>query len=159
MTVLGAEAGDSIRHITCQKVQCNWTRRPMRCTLHVAGVAQHAQGDLDAALQSFERASQLAEQAIAASSDVTGISGEGAALHSRPDEAVQKDREAGGRASTQAANRTLVRALMSQASILKRLRRLEEALLVARQAAVLDAAVQVHVRELEHELAEKKAPQ
>ena len=121
-----------------------------------AGVAQHAQGDLEAALQSFEQAGRLAKQAVAASSDAAGSSGEGAALHSRPDEATEEDREAGGRASTQRANRTLVKALMSQASILKRLRRPEEALLVAQQAAVLDEAVQVHVQELEHEVAAQK---
>ena len=61
--------------------------------------------------------------------------------------------EAAGRFSMQRANRTLVKALMSQASILKRLRLPEEALLVARQAAVLDEAVDAHVQMLELELA------
>ena len=128
----------------------------MLFALHAAGVAQHTQGDMDAALQSFKRASRLAEQAVATSSDTTASSGERTALPSRPDDAQEHDSEAAGRASMQRANRTLVKALMSQASILKRLKRPEEALLVARQAAGLDGAVQVHVRELEHELAALK---
>ena len=86
------------------------------CPLHLhfacSGVAQHAQGDLDAALQLFGQASQFAEQAVAASSDTTASSGE-AALPSKPDEAQEHDAVMAGHGSEERANRTLAKALMS----------------------------------------------
>lgn len=121
--------------------------------LACSGVAQHAQGDPDAALQTFGRAMHLAAQAIAGGSDATGSSDEQAALHSGPDEVRDHSTGLAGQASGNRARRTLVKALMSQASILKSLRRPEEALLMAQQAAMLDEAVQVHVQRLEQELA------
>ena len=73
--------------------------------------------------------------------------------HKEPGEARELDTGTAGRSSTPRAQRTLVKALMSQASILKRLRRPEEALLMAQQAATLDRAAQAHVQALEQELA------
>lgn len=148
---------------TCQAAAAgmNWlsvhANNIMYICWRVAGVAQHAQGDLDAALQTFERASQLAQQALAdSSSDAMGSSGEQAALHSGPDEPQEHDTGTARRASIERARRTQVKALMSQASILKRLGRPKEALVVAQQAAVLDEVVQVHVQQLNQELATPK---
>lgn len=98
------------------------------CFLFCAGVAQHQQGDLDAALQSFERAG---EQAVAALQD--------GHIAEPPLKGSDIER----------ARRTAVRALMSQASIHKRLGRPDQAVTAARQAAQLDPAVQKHVTELE----------
>ncbi len=50
---------------------------------------------------------------------------------------------------TERARRTAVRALMSQASIHKRLGRPDQAVAAARQAAQLDPAAQKHVSKLE----------
>ena len=105
-----------------------------------------------ASLQAVRLASRLAEQAIGASSVATGAQGARRCCTAGLMRRAHKE-EAAGRFSMRRANRMLVKALMSQASICKRLRRPEEALLVARQAAVLDGAVEVHVQMLELELA------
>ena len=125
--------------------QCSHTRgicEGMLCAC--AGVAQHEQGDLDAALHAFQRA---AEQGMAALQVARHSSASAAdpPLQAQPDQA----QIAGEGAASERAHRTAVKAFMSQASIHKRLGRPEEALHAARQAAALDSTVQRHVTDLE----------
>ena len=119
-------------------------------------MAQHAQGDLDAALQAFDRASQDALEAadVLNTSDINAPSAAASAAASAADDAL--DASFGGDVEKRVilARRTAVRALLAQAGTLKQLARLPEALQAALRAAELDESVRrVHVAPLEAEIA------
>lgn len=127
-----------------------------------AGVAQHAQGDLEVAIQAFDRAAQdalaaaeaLGSEHPPASSALAAATG---GPYSREDELAyaRSDADMAERAERAVlARRTAVRALLALAGSLKQLGRLPEALVAARRAAELDDSVQsVHVAPLEAEIA------
>lgn len=148
-----------------------------------AGVAQHKQGDLEAALQAFARASTdalsaagLPEAALTSAADpassakplgLQGLSTKkerepaSSSADSRPIYIASPHRElkteeepissTGSNASV-LAERTAVRALMAQASVLKQVGRLQDAMHALNAAAVLDSSVEVHRRQLRAEL-------
>ena len=113
-----------------------------------AGVAQHGQGELDAALQAFERAEEQAMLALQAPRQShTGAAEPSLQTYLQPQPAQSQAAEED--VAIERVRRTAVKALMSQASIHKRLGRPKEALHAARQAASLDITVQRHVTDLE----------
>ncbi|EIE20465.1 hypothetical protein COCSUDRAFT_67376 [Coccomyxa subellipsoidea C-169] len=127
-----------------------------------AGVAQHSQGDLDAALQAFARASSDALEAadtLSASPSPNSMSNSSSA----PDTAGPAPADMAGAESSDGddvaervilARRTAVRALLAQAGTLKQLGRLPEALEAAQRAVDFDESVRrVHVAPLEAEIA------
>lgn len=119
-------------------------------------MAQHAQGDLDAALQAFDRASQDALEATDAlnTSDIDAPSAAASAANSAADGASGASFGGDVEEQVMLARRTAVRALLAQAGTLKQLGRLPEALQAALRAAELDESVRrVHVAPLEAEIA------
>ena len=127
-----------------------------------AGVAQHSQGDLDAALQAFARASS---DALEAADTLSALPSPNSKSYSSsaPDTAGPAPADMAGAESSGGddmaerlilARRTAVRALLAQAGTLKQLGRLPEAQEAALRAVDFDESVRtVHVAPLEAEIA------
>lgn len=155
---------------------CGWeVRCPVSCSQGwtgckllscSAGVAQHKQGDLEAALQAFASASAdalsaagLSEAALSSqpaqgfldSSHASNSSGGEPGAQSHPEAAASSSSDGGVQVSA-LAERTAVRALMAQASVLKRSGRLPDAVHALTLAAVLDRGVEVHAQKLRAEI-------